>query len=143
VRQPDRSIHIKPIRTAAAIGILAAVVLVFSACGKQANTPPYVATAKVECGGKQSLTASGSTAQDNAMKQFITAYEKACAGQKLQYDAIGSGEGITQFLGKQTDFGGTDTALSQQNGEYAKAKERCGLRRVALAGGIRPDRDQL
>jgi ABC-type phosphate transport system substrate-binding protein len=60
------------------------------------------------------------------MKQFITAYEKACSGQELQYTANGSGNGIAEFLGNQTDFGGTDTPLSEQNGEYAKAKERCG-----------------
>ena len=104
----------------------AAVALVFSACGKDANTPSYVGSAKVDCGGKQSLTASGSTAQANAMKQFISAYEKACSGQTLTYTANGSGKGITEFLGNQTDFGGTDTPLSGANGEYAKARERCG-----------------
>ena len=126
MRQPNRRYYVKAIRTGAAISLLAAVALVFSACGKESSTPSYAESAKVDCGGKQSLTASGSTAQANAMTRFISAYEKACPGQTLKYTANGSGKGITEFLSNQTDFGGTDTPLSEQDGEYAKAKERCG-----------------
>ena len=66
----------------------------------------------VECGGKQALTASGSTAQANAMKRFIDAYEKACPGKTLTYTSNGSGAGVSQFLAGQTDFGGSDSPLS-------------------------------
>ncbi len=44
------------------------------ACGSDKNAgPSYAGSAKVDCGGKQSLKASGSTAQANAMTQFIDA----------------------------------------------------------------------
>jgi phosphate transport system substrate-binding protein len=80
----------------------------------------------VDCGGKQSLKASGSTAQANAMPLFVTAYQKACPGQTLTYTSNGSGAGVSEFLGNQPDFGGSDSPLSQQRGEYAAAKARCG-----------------
>lgn len=78
----------------------------------------------MECGGKQELSASGSTAQANAMTQFVTAFEKVCEGQTLTYTSNGSGEGVRQFIDGQTDFGGTDSPMSAD--EAAKAQERCG-----------------
>ncbi|MGO9925561.1 MAG: phosphate ABC transporter substrate-binding protein PstS [Mycobacterium sp.] len=111
-------------RSAAAVGLLAAGVLVLSACSNSHTTLAYTAGAKVECGGQQELTASGSTAQANAMTRFIDAYRKACSGQNLNYTANGSGAGITDFLAGKTDFGGSDTPLPGD--QYAAAKQRCG-----------------
>ena len=111
-------------RSAAAVGLLAAGALALSGCSNTHATLPYAAGAKVDCGGKQTLTASGSTAQANAMTKFIDAYHKACSGQTLNYTANGSGAGISEFLGGKTDFGGSDTPLSGD--QYAAAKQRCG-----------------
>lgn len=111
---------------AAAIGLLAAAAMVAApACDSDSHpTLAYAAGAKVECGGKQVLTASGSTAQANAMTKFVTAYGKVCIGQTLNYTANGSGAGISDFLSGKTDFGGSDTPLSDT--QYAAAKQRCG-----------------
>jgi len=108
----------------AALSLLAIAVLVLSACAREHSTPPYAAAAKVDCGGKQTLTASGSTAQANAMTQFVKAYEKACPGQTLAYTSNGSGAGVAEFLSGQTDFGGSDSPLAGE--EYTTAKQRCG-----------------
>jgi phosphate transport system substrate-binding protein len=78
----------------------------------------------VSCGGKQTLKASGSTAQANAMARFVNAFEQACSGQTLNYTANGSGAGINEFVGNQTDFGGSDVALKPD--EHTKAQQRCG-----------------
>ena len=110
--------------SAAAMGLLAAGVLALSACSNSHATLAYTAGAKVECGGKQELTASGSTAQANAMTKFIDAYRAACSGQTLNYTGNGSGAGITDFLAGKTDFGGSDTPLAGD--QYATAKQRCG-----------------
>ena len=118
------AINVKQNRSAAAVGLLAAGVLVLSACSNSHTTLAYTAGAKVECGGQQELTASGSTAQANAMTRFIDAYRKACSGQNLNYTANGSGAGITDFLAGKTDFGGSDTPLPGD--QYAAAKQRCG-----------------
>ena len=58
------------------------------------------------------------------MTRFVKAFEQACPGQSLNYTANGSGAGISEFLGNQTDFGGSDSPLSKD--EYTKAEQRCG-----------------
>jgi phosphate transport system substrate-binding protein len=112
-------------RSSAALSLLAATALVFSfsACTKEKSTPSYATATKVDCGGKQTLKASGSTAQANAMTRFIKAYEKACPGHTLTYTSNGSGAGVTEFLRGLTDFGGSDSPLA--GAEYEAGKQRC------------------
>ena len=98
-------------------------------CGSDKNSSaPGSSTsataANVSCGGKQTLKASGSTAQANAMTRFVKAFEQACSGQTLNYTPNGSGAGIREFNGNQTDFGGSDSPLSKD--EAAAAQQRCG-----------------
>jgi phosphate transport system substrate-binding protein len=112
-------------RRAAAIGLIAAGALLFSACGSDngAGGGQSQGGGAVACGGKQSLKASGSTAQANAITRFVTAYEQACNGQTLNYTGSGSGAGRNDFLGGQTDFAGSDAALS--DAEAPRAQQRC------------------
>ena len=58
------------------------------------------------------------------MTRFVNAFEQACAGQTLNYTSNGSGAGISEFIGNQTDFGGSDSPLIPK--EYAAAQQRCG-----------------
>jgi phosphate transport system substrate-binding protein len=116
-------------RFGAALSILTTGALMLTACGSDNNATGGSATsgtssAKVSCGGKKTLKASGSTAQANAMTRFVNAFEQACPGQTLNYTANGSGAGISEFNGNQTDFGGSDSPLAQN--EYAAAQQRCG-----------------
>ena len=118
-------------KTGAAVSLLAAGALMLSACGSDDNTASSgsgdTGSAPTgDCGGKESLKASGSSAQANAMTRFINAYEKDCPGFTLNYTSSGSGAGVSEFLGGQTDFGGSDSPLSADKGEYDRAKERCG-----------------
>jgi phosphate transport system substrate-binding protein len=116
------------------VGIAALSVLLLSACASDDNsgTAPAAtgsstaSASAVDCGGKQALKSSGSTAQANAMTRFLTAYETACAGQTLNYTSNGSGAGVSEFLGGQTDFGGSDSPLSTDKGEPAAAATTCG-----------------
>lgn len=110
-------------RSAAAMSLLAAGALALPACSSAPATLPYTAGAKVNCGGDQDLSASGSTAQANAMNRFIAAYTKACPGQNLNYTANGSGAGVSDFLSGKTDFAGSDVPLTDD--QYAAARRRC------------------
>jgi phosphate transport system substrate-binding protein len=120
-------------RHGAALGIVAAGVLLLTACGSDNNAggsnpvggSTTTAGAKPDCGGKKILKASGSTAQKAAFDTFVTQYNKACDGFDVNYTANGSGAGITDFFGKQTDFAGSDSALNADKGEPDKAKTRC------------------
>ena len=60
------------------------------------------------------------------MTRFVTAYETACPGFTLNYTSSGSGAGVSEFIGGQTDFGGSDSPLNAEKGEVDKAKARCG-----------------
>jgi len=104
--------------------VLVTSALVPSGCGSDKNARSTSASANVSCGGKKTLKASGSTAQANAMTRFVKAFEQACPGQVLNYTANGSGAGISEFTGNQTDFGGSDSPLIPK--EYAAAQQRCG-----------------
>jgi phosphate transport system substrate-binding protein len=116
-------------RFGAALGILAMGAVMLSGCGGDNHATGGSATtgtspAKVACGGKPALRASGSTAQGNAMTRFVKAFEQTCPGQSLNYTTNGSGAGISEFLGNQTDFGGSDSPLRKD--EFTRAEERCG-----------------
>jgi phosphate transport system substrate-binding protein len=114
----------------AAVGVLATVLLM-SGCGSDANTTPSSgggssAASGADCAGKKDLKASGSSAQANAMTRFITTYQEACEGFSLDYTSNGSGAGVKEFTGNQTDFGGSDSPLNADKGEVAAAAKRCG-----------------
>jgi phosphate transport system substrate-binding protein len=111
-------------RSRCAVSFLAAGVLVLSGCTHLDTPPTYAKGVHVDCGGKQDLTGSGSTAQANAMSHFITSYEESCSGKQLTYTGSGSGAGIQDFLAGKTDFGGSDSPLSGD--ELTAAKQRCG-----------------
>jgi phosphate transport system substrate-binding protein len=112
-------------RFGAALCVFTGGVLLLSGCGADENAAGQNSTpVTVNCGGKPKLKASGSTAQTNAMTRFVKAYEQACSGQTLDYTPNGSGAGISEFIGNQTDFGGSDSPLA--GGEYAAAQQRCG-----------------
>ena len=112
-------------RAGAAVSVLTAAALVLSGCSKPHTALAYASGARVDCGGKQAITASGSSAQANAMTQFIAAFNKACKGQQsISYNVSSSSAGVSDFLSGKTDFAGSDLPLSGD--QYAAAKQRCG-----------------
>ncbi len=76
------------------------------------------------------LKAEGSTAQKNAIDEAIKAFQNACADANVDYQGTGSGAGIKQFIAKQVDFAGSDSALKTvaTDGvvEADAAKQACG-----------------
>jgi phosphate transport system substrate-binding protein len=107
--------------TTAAVAVGA---LLVAGCSQTGPVQPYAEDATVACAGKQTLTASGSTAQASAMAHFAKAYQAACPETALSYTANGSAQGIAEFLGGKTDFANSDSPL--QGAEYDRATQRCG-----------------
>jgi phosphate transport system substrate-binding protein len=119
----------KPVGIALSATAIAALTL--TACGSDNNagTKSSAASgtssaASAECGGKNALTAEGSTAQQNAIAEFNKVWGEVCSGKNLAYNPTGSGAGVDQFIAKQVDFAGSDSALSEEQAK--KAAERCG-----------------
>ena len=112
------------------LSVAALATLTMTACGSDNNSGTASSgasgssSAPANCGGKASLTAEGSTAQQNAIAEFNKAWGQACSGKTLAYNPTGSGAGVTQFLAKQVDFAGSDSALSKD--QVDPAAQRCG-----------------
>jgi phosphate transport system substrate-binding protein len=108
--------------------------LTLTACGSDNNTGSSstsaaagtsgTAAAAADCGGKNALTAEGSTAQQNAIAVFNQIWGQKCAGKNLSYNPTGSGAGVTQFIANQVDFAGSDSPLSKDQPDAAA--KRCG-----------------
>jgi len=116
------------------LSVAALAALTLSACGSDNNASTSSSSAasgsasssaaSADCGGKNSLTAEGSTAQQNAIAEFNKVWGQVCSGKSLAYNPTGSGAGVDQFIAKQVDFAGSDSALKDD--QVAKAAERCG-----------------
>jgi phosphate transport system substrate-binding protein len=117
-------------RHGAVLAMVAAGALALAACGSN-PTPPGGAGGGTSsgpaaaCGGKQNLSAEGSSAQKNAIDVFVQAYQAKCPGSNVAYNPTGSGAGVKQFNAGLVDFGGSDSPLNAANGEVAAAQARC------------------
>ncbi|CAN5553699.1 phosphate ABC transporter substrate-binding protein PstS [soil metagenome] len=116
------------------MGIAAGIALgavALAACSSSKTTNTGTSPSGSSSGGAAacfsgSLKGEGSTAQKNAIEQWITDYQTKCSGATVNYNATGSGAGIKQFTGKQVDFAGSDSALDPTKGEVDAAKAACG-----------------
>ncbi len=108
---------------AALVGLLA-----LTACGSDDTSGNDASDAAVNC-PKGSLNGEGSTAQKNAIDDAIAAYGVKCADATVNYNASGSGAGISQFIAGKVEFAGSDSALKTElkDGkiEADEAKKRC------------------
>jgi phosphate transport system substrate-binding protein len=85
------------------------------------------------------LQGAGATFPSLLYKQWFAAYHEAHPNTVITYDAVGSGEGIRRFMGRnvedfeRVDFGASDAAL--QDSEIAQMPEGV-LMLPATAGGV-------
>ncbi|MCU1693023.1 MAG: pstS [Frankiales bacterium] len=115
-------------RTARISGLVLCSALALAACGTDEQKPFSGATnSSAETGiacEKGSITAAGSSAQKNAMDEWVRAYQQACDGATINYQAVGSGAGVQQFTAGTVAFAGSDSALKTE--EVPGATKRCG-----------------
>jgi phosphate transport system substrate-binding protein len=111
-------------RLAALGGVALAGALSLTACGTDNNSDggSGAAAASGDC-VKSTVNAAGSTAQANAMSEWIKGYQQSCAGSNVNYNGSGSGAGVQAFTGGQVAFAGSDSALKPE--EHGPADARC------------------
>jgi phosphate transport system substrate-binding protein len=99
--------------------------LLLTGCGSDTNVGRMApsATGPVNCGGKNDLTAEGSTAQQNAIALFNKEWAQLCPGKNLAYNPTGSGAGREQFIADHVDFAGSDSPLNSE--QIGLAAKRC------------------
>ena len=117
-------------RNGALLGVVTAAALTLSACGTDDNSGSVDVDASASaatCDGKSTLSGAGSSAQKNAMDQFVSTYIAVCSEKgtnvNVAYNPTGSGDGRTQFIANQIDFAGSDSAIEDE--QAAQAAERC------------------
>ncbi|MFK3985009.1 phosphate ABC transporter substrate-binding protein PstS [Micromonospora sp. NPDC050397] len=111
-------------------GILACLALTaalaLSACGSDNNEPAGPSAsgsaAAADC-ATGTINAQGSSAQKNAVAEWVKAYQQQCSGVTINYEPSGSGAGIQAFIAGTADFAGSDSALKED--EQPKADAKC------------------
>ena len=111
------------------VGVLAAGSLALAGCGGSNTVNPAIPAAEaamaagdIDCVDGKIQTA-GSSAQANAITEWVNVYQTACPQSTIDYQPVGSGAGVEAFLSAQTSFGGTDKPVVDE--DLAAAEERC------------------
>jgi phosphate transport system substrate-binding protein len=136
---------VRRIRLVSIAALIAAGSVALAACGSAGGGGTNSATAgnggstPSSSGGSGSgncvsgtLKSDGSTAQQNAMTQWIKNYQTQCSGANISYGGGGSGQGIKDFIAGQVDFAGSDAALDPTAGEVKDATNACGSQAIDL-----------
>ncbi|MBI1352094.1 MAG: phosphate ABC transporter substrate-binding protein PstS [Actinomycetales bacterium] len=127
----------KKSKVAVAAAALATGTLVLTACSSSsssestagnASAPAAASSAAAAPAGdincqSGSISASGSSAQANAVTEWVNAYQTACPDATIDYQAVGSGAGVEAFTSGQTSFAGTDAAVGAA--DIAAASAQC------------------
>lgn len=110
------------------------LVLGLAACGgggSSSSEKTSTSESESEGGGAPSsevsgeIAGAGSTAQQAAQEAWIAEFENANGGATLSYDGVGSGGGREKFISGGVAYAGSDTPLSESEGELGKAVKRC------------------
>lgn len=137
------------ITRAGLIAGLAAGAVALTACGSDSNAaststqgagngPSSSSSDKGASCATGSLKAEGSTAQKNAMDQWIQDYQAQCSGATITYNGTGSGAGVSNFVAKQVNFAGSDSALDPKKDEPTMASTACGSAALDLPMVVGP-----
>jgi len=109
---------------AALLPLALASALALSACGSDGgdDAGSSASASAIEC-ETGTIKASGSSAQKNAITEWINTYQTECPGATIEYSPSGSGAGIQDFINNQTAFAGSDSVLKPE--EQTAADARC------------------
>ena len=97
------------------MAILAVISLGLAACGGGSGS---------SSGLSGEIVGAGSSAQQAAQEAWIAAFQTANPDVTMAYDPVGSGAGREQFITRGVSYGGSDTALEDE--EFTMAQDRCG-----------------
>ncbi|MCT0206764.1 phosphate ABC transporter substrate-binding protein PstS [Synechococcus sp. CS-1332] len=113
-----------PLRRACLPVGLAALTLTLSACGSGGRRLP-------------SLNGAGASFPAPAYQRWAADY-KTAKGYLVNYQSVGSGQGVRSFLAGSVDFGATDEHLSDANFKEGMAGKRGAVQIPMLGGTISP-----
>ena len=118
------------VKSLAIAATVASASLVLAACGSSGDSNDSAGGGDSGSGDSSaecvsgSIQAAGSSAQANAITEWVNAYQTACPDSTIDYQPVGSGAGVESFVSGQVSFAGTDSAAVDE--DMAAAVERCG-----------------
>ncbi|WP_433383763.1 phosphate ABC transporter substrate-binding protein PstS [Actinoplanes sp. CA-142083] len=107
--------------------------LMLAAAGCDSASP--ATAAPISCAAGE-VAGQGSSAQANAVSAWIKNYQVSCADSTVSYASVGSGAGVTAFVGGTGDFAGSDSPLSAA--DQPRAAARCGSAAIHLPMVVGP-----
>ena len=116
----------------AAIGVAAVSAALVAGCGAANESGGSGGSG----GASGTISGAGATSQQAAMQAWKAAFEGANSGATVNYDAVGSGGGRSQFVEGGVAFAGTDSAIKDD--ELQKAKQRCGGQLIEIPDYVSP-----
>lgn len=113
-----------------------------TACGAANESSSNSGSSNSKSTGSSSLSGTlkgaGSSAQQSAMDAWRAKFQGANSGVSVNYDPVGSGDGVTKFNAGATDYAGSDAALDPTKGEVQAAQKRCGAPALEVPDYISP-----
>ncbi len=109
--------------------LLVAVVIIGAACSSNSGSS----------GGAfngAGLTGAGATFPDPIYEKWFKDFRSVESGAKINYQAIGSGGGVTQFTAKTVDFGASDAPLKDEEIANLQAQGITPLEIPTVLGGV-------
>ncbi|MEP9363440.1 phosphate ABC transporter substrate-binding protein PstS [Nocardioides sp. CN2-186] len=115
------------IRRAVVPGI-AVLALALTGCGAANDSDGSASDGGSGSGSSLSgtLAGGGASSQDSAQQAWRAAFQTENSGVTITYDPVGSGTGRENFINKAYSFAGSDSYITDDEGELSSAKERCG-----------------
>lgn len=127
--------HRAALRRVALPGLAAlALALGLTGCGA-ANETGALAS---DNGLSGTLNGGGASSQEAAQNAWRAGFQQANPDVTVNYDPIGSGGGREQFTSGGYAFAGSDSHLTDDEGELAKARERCGGDPIEVPSYVSP-----
>ena len=84
------------------------------------------------------LNGAGASSQEAAQAAWQAGFQTANPDVTVNYDPVGSGGGREQFISGGVDFAGSDSYLSDDEGELSAAKKRCGTDPIEIPNYVSP-----
>ena len=122
---------------------VAALALTLSACGG-GNSADEAASADTGSGSGDyselsgELTIGGASSQESAQNAWIVGFGEVAPGVTVSYDPVGSGGGRESFISGAYPMAGSDSYLTDDEGELTDATETCGSDPIEIPNYISP-----
>ncbi|KQW48514.1 phosphate ABC transporter substrate-binding protein [Nocardioides sp. Root1257] len=84
------------------------------------------------------LAGGGASSQDSAQQAWRAAFQGENSGVTITYDPVGSGAGRESFISGAYLFAGTDSYISDDEGELTKATDTCGAEPIEVPAYVSP-----